>query len=116
MVVDIEAALYKAALSELNSIAKDGDLIVAVELAHFLKKLYTHGKLLIVDMHGVENTPIKQFVVISSDGKTAQPNKSKKKDALALIKLVAARLGDWILDYPSALKGVFDVYEQTEQS
>ena len=112
IVRDIDAAQYRVALAKLKSMTSEGDLLAAVKIGAFLKELYTKGKSRVADTRGVDDTPLRFFFVLA--GNTAAPIKTRKKDALALVKAIEARLGEWLLVTPQALLAAFEGYEQTD--
>lgn len=112
IVRDLDAAQYRVALAELKNRTADGDLLAAVKIGAFLKELYIKGKTRVADTRGVDDTPLRFFFVLA--GNTAAPIKTRKKDALALVKAIEARLGEWLLDTPQALLAAFEGYEQTD--
>lgn len=107
---DIEAAQYKVALYQVGQTIKGGELLDAVKVAAFLKEVYAKGKSDIVDSEGIDSSPLRFFFELSKDRRTAKPIKSRKKDALTLVKSAEARLGDWLLSTPSALMAAFEGY------
>lgn len=110
---DVEAAQYRLALHKTKELVAAPDLLAAVKAGAFLKDLFVHGTATVPDTVGMETSPLRFFFVIS--GNTAKPIKTRKKDAVSLIKAVEARLGEWLLDTPAALLSAFEGYEQTSE-
>ena len=109
---DIEAAQYKVALAEIKSAVSDQDLLTAVKVGAFLRELYVDGKSKLVNHGGIETSPLRFFFVYA--GSIAKPIKTRKKDALGLVKNVEARLGEWLLGSPEALNAIYDYYASEE--
>lgn len=108
---DIDAAQYRVALSELKGLTKGGDLLSAVKACALLRELFVQGKAKVEDTRGLDSSPLRFFFIIG--GSSAKPVKTRRKDALALIKALEARLGEWLLSTPQALLAAFEGYEQT---
>lgn len=110
---DLDAAQYRVALFKTKEMLTTGDLLHAVKVAAFLKNLYANGEDKLLDVQGADSSPLRFFFLMA--GSVIKPIKTRKKDVLALIKGVEARLGEWMIDTPQALMAAFEGYEQTNQ-
>lgn len=110
---DLEAAQYRVALNEIKEMLATGDLYHAIKIVAFLKNLYMNGESSLPDTRGIDTSPLRFFFQL--EGPLAKPIKARKKDVIALVKGLEARLGEFLLSSPATLLQIIEEYDQADQ-